>query len=286
MVREVIEGLSPVAGKWYVDATLGGAGHTTQILQAGGNVIGIDADSDALLYARQRIKEELPEKKEGEHWVLVKGNFRDIAQIVAREKKEEIFGVLMDLGVSSHQLDAPEKGFSYRFAEAPLDMRLNQQEGDTAQMYINSATSEELYEVFTKFGEEERAWPIVHALSRARQIKKFETVGDVVTVVKSVVGDNKQTSSVLSRIFQALRIRVNDELETLNKGLSGAEEILARGGRLAVISFHSLEDRQVKLFMAKPGWTQWSKKPLRASPSEEAENVRARSAKLRVATKV
>ena len=286
MVAEVIDGLRVEAGKRFVDATLGGGGHTVEILRLGGRVLGIDADFDAVAYTKERLKMELPETKEGTDWRLEKGNFRDIERIAEAEGVTGVSGVLLDLGVSSRQLDSVAKGFSYRFLEAPLDMRFDREAGVAAADFVNSATEEELYEAITKFGEEERAGAIVHALVRARQIKKIQTAGDMVGAVKRAVGDNKETSGVLSRVFQALRIQTNDELSSLREGLEGARHILKPGGRLAVISFHSLEDRTVKQHMNGNGWKRITRRPLTATGSERDANSRSRSAKLRIAEKI
>jgi 16S rRNA (cytosine1402-N4)-methyltransferase len=286
MVREVLEGLHVVVGKQYIDATLGGGGHTTEILKAGGRVLALDADNDALKYAAERIRIELPDKREGVDWILVHGNFRDIADIAIKHEFTDVSGVLMDLGVSSYQLDTESKGFSYRFGGSNLDMRFDQTAGATAAEYINSASREELYEVFTKYGEEERARAIIDALIRARSVKHIETVNDVVAVVKCVVGDNKGTSGVLSRVFQALRIVTNDELHALSEGLLGARQILGHGGRLVVITFHSLEDRIVKQYLRGDGFGLLTKKPKIATNEERYRNVRSRSAKVRVAWKL
>jgi 16S rRNA (cytosine1402-N4)-methyltransferase len=286
MVREVIEGLRVEKGKRFVDATLGGGGHTSEIVLNGGIVLGIDADSDAISFAYNRLKELDSDKKEGKDWILAKGNFRDMASIAGQHGFESVSGVLMDLGVSSFQLDMEAKGFSYRFADGPLDMRFDQATGETARDLVNSASREELYEIFTKYGEEERAWPIVDALVRARQVKKLETTGDLIRVVKGVVGDNSGTAGVLSRIFQALRIQTNEEMQALTEGLAGAHQILAVGGILAVITFHSLEDRIVKQTMRESGWNIITKKPIIATEEEQQSNRRSRSAKLRIAQKL
>ena len=278
MVEEVLAGLSIQAGKQYIDATLGGGGHAMEIVKRGGILLGIDADADAIEYARDRLKSD--------SCTLVQGNFRNIETIAKENGFEEVSGIVMDLGVSSYQLDTADKGFSYRFLEAPLDSRFDRTKGESAAECVNHSSEEELYEVFTKFGEEERAGPIAHALIRARSVKEITTVGDIVRVVKLVAGDNKQTTGVLSRIFQALRMQVNDEVIALREGLAGAERILAPGGMFAVISFHSLEDRVVKLFMQGDGWHQITKKPTIATLSEWRANSRSRSAKLRIAQKI
>jgi 16S rRNA (cytosine1402-N4)-methyltransferase len=193
---------------------------------------------------------------------------------------------VFDLGVSSYQLDTPGKGFTYREKSAPLDMRFDQTTGETAADVITTATEEDLYEVFAKFGEEELAGTIAHALYRARVLKPMITVGDIDGVVRTVVRDKRHANSVLSRIFQALRIVTNEELQALTEGLEGARKAMRPGGRLAVISFHSLEDRITKLFLQSSAWRRISKKPIVASRAEQEENRRSRSAKLRIAEKV
>jgi 16S rRNA (cytosine1402-N4)-methyltransferase len=188
----------------------------------------------------------------------------------------------MDLGVSSYQFDTPEKGFSYRFLESPLDMRLDQTQGITVAEYIKGAPEEELYEIFTKFGEEERARAIVHALIRTRQIKKITTVGQLLDSIDRVVGQTADKYAVYSRIFQSLRIFINDELGALREALEYTKELIEPKGRLAVISFHSLEDRIVKQFMRGDVWNSITKKPIIADSREVTINKRSRSAKLRI----
>ncbi len=277
LLDEVITGLNIQAGEQYIDATLGGGGHTSEIIKRGGIVLGIDADIDAIAFSQNILKSET--------CVLVQDNFRNIEAVAKNHGFVGVSGVLMDLGVSSFQLDTASKGFSYRFTDATIDMRFDPSQGMSASEYLHTAQEEELYEVFTKFGEEERAWPIVHALIRARQIKHLETAGDVVSCIRRVVGESKAGNSTLSRIFQALRIQTNDEFASLSAGLDGAFNILRPGGRLAVISFHSLEDRIVKQHLRHPGWVQVTKKPIIASETENSKNRRSRSAKLRIVEK-
>lgn len=276
---EVIEALQVTKGKKYIDATLGGAGHTEEILKAGGIVLGIDTDAEAILYGKERLKECTG-------YTLVQGNFKDLEDIAKKNGFLHIDGVLFDLGVSSHQLDTPERGFSYRFTDAPLDLRLSQKDGDTAAQLVNRMTEGDLYECIGKYGEEQLARTIARALCRARSIKKIETVGDVVLVIQDVVGSKEQAAPILSRVFQALRIVVNDELENLKSALGQSREILNPEGRLVVISFHSLEDRIVKQYMRGNGWNVLTKHPIIASEREVYENKRSRSAKLRVAEKI
>lgn len=276
---EVIDGLHLAKGKIYIDATLGGAGHTEEILKAGGIVLGIDTDAEAILHGKERLKEYTG-------YTLVQGNFRDLKEIAKKNGFLHIDGILFDLGVSSHQLDTPERGFSYRFTDAPLDLRLSQEDGDTAAQLVNRMTEGDLYECIGKFGEEQLARTIARALCRTRSIKKIETVGDVVLVIQDVAGSKEQAAPILSRVFQALRIAVNDELKSLKSALEQSREILKPEGRLVVISFHSLEDRIVKQYMRGNGWKVLTKHPIIASEREVYENKRSRSAKLRIAEKI
>ncbi len=275
LVEEVIQGLHIISGKKYIDATYGGGGHAKEIVKGGGMVLGIDADEDAV--NRVELQDNL---------LVVHGNFREIVNIAQQNGFDQVSGILMDLGVSSFQLDTPEKGFSYRFLESPLDMRLDQTRGQTAAEYINSAPENELYEIFTKYGEEERARPIIHALIRTRQIKKITAVGQLLESIDHAIGSYPDKYGVYSRVFQSLRIYINDEMNALKDALLGTKQILVPGGRLAVISFHSLEDRIVKQFMRSEGWKNISKKPIIACTEETKTNKRSRSAKLRIVEKL
>lgn len=272
MVHEVLERLNIKPGKRYIDATIGGGGHGVEIVRRGGLLLGIDQDTEAIEETRRIFKEE-------RDWEIVQGNFRDIGKLAREHGFETVDGVLFDLGVSSHQLDSASRGFSYRFGDAPLDLRLDQKKGKTAKDIIASASERELYEIFAKYGEEERAGAIAHAIVLARRVKPIATTGQLAAIVS-------ENQSTLSKVFQALRIAVNDELGALREGLSGAETLLSRGGRLAVISFHSLEDRIVKEFFKRAIWQMITKRPQRASSHEVEENIRSRSAKLRVAEKL
>lgn len=286
LLQEVMDGLCIQSGKRYVDATLGGGGHTKEIIRRGGVVLGIDADIDAIRFAAAEIKKLSKEVPGENQWICVQGNFRELHEIAKEQGFDSVSGVLMDLGVSSFQLDTANKGFSYRFLDSDLDMRMDQKEGESAAEYLNSVSEEELYEIFTKFGEEERAGAIAHALVRARQIKKFKTVGDLVVGIERAIGNSPEKNSIFSRIFQSVRIKINDELEALKEGMSQAYELLEPGGRLAIISFHSLEDRIVKLEMRKPVWKSVTKKPIVATDDEIWKNRRSRSAKLRIVEKI
>jgi len=277
LVEEIIEGLHVESGKRYIDATFGGGGHTKKMLEKGATVLGVDTDPDAV-----REAEQLKDKD----FRIIQGNFRNIENIARAHNFYPVDGILFDLGVSSHQLDAKERGFSYRYEDAPLDLRLNQMEGASASNLLNHATEKELIYIFEKFGEEESGRHIAYALCNARQIKPIETTGDIYRVIEEKVGKGR-VKEVASRIFQALRIAVNDELRVLHEGLTGAEAILKPGGRLAVMSFHSLEDRIVKQFFADAKrWKIETKKPMIPSEHEREINRRSRSAKLRIAIKL
>lgn len=268
MLDKSVDGLRVEGGKKYIDATIGGGGHAAEIVKRGGILLGVDADTEAIEYTKRIVKA-----------TLVQGNFKDIETIAKEHGFGKVSGILFDLGVSSHQLDMPGRGFSYRFTDAPLDLRLNQAQGETAAQLVNRASSEQLYEIFTRFAEEELAWPITHRIVRARAIKPIETTGELVRVVGN-------SPARLSRVFQALRIAVNDELGALKEGLAGAENLLETMGRLVVLTFHSLEDRIVKQFMQKNSWRVITHKPEVPSWTEQKQNPRARSAKLRIAEKI
>lgn len=265
LVREVLEGLQIRKGGRYIDATFGMGGHSDAIRQRGGIVLGIDVDPDT---------------------EAVHGNFRNIENIATQNGFEVVDGILFDLGVSSYQLDTPRRGFSYRFADAPLDMRFGDEMSATAADIVNTYSEEDLYEIIARYGEEQLAGTIAHAIVRARRLRPIQTTGDVVDSIAVVVKDAHQRSAVLSRVFQAFRIAVNDELGALKEGLSGAGNVLKHGGRLAVISFHSLEDRIAKQFFTKERWKSITKSPIRASEEERQSNIRARSAKLRIGEKI
>jgi len=279
LLTEAIGALFIKPGGRYVDATAGGGGHAVEIVRRGGELLAIDEDSDATRETTKRLKET---GLKG--WKVVQGNFADIAELVRTHGWEEVDGILFDLGVSSHQLDTPARGFSYRFPEAPLDLRLSQNNPVTAQDIINSYSENDLYEIFSTLGEEKHSRTIARAISVSRAVKKITTAGDLTKIVQTIVGD-AQVSATLSRVYQAVRMEVNHELDTLKAGLAGAEACLQSDGRLVVISFHSLEDRIVKLWMRRMSFETITKKPITASDTELCENRRARSAKLRVARK-
>ncbi len=284
----------------YVDGTLGGGGHAESILRnlgPRGRLIGIDADEGALQFASGRLAPF------GERQVLCRGNFRDLKKIVAECGVGNVAGVLFDLGVSSHQLDEPSRGFSF-LSDAPLDMRMSRTDSLTAREVVNGYEERRLAEILKDYGEEHNARKIARVIVRARMKKPLESGRDLTRVLEDVVGDRFLTKT-LARVFQAIRIEVNGELESLKRGLSGALDILIPGGRLVVISYHSLEDRIVKeTFRAasaatdtttskflpptvlRPSVRLLTKKFIGPSDAEIRSNHRARSAKLRAVEKL
>lgn len=285
LLREVVSGLHVVPGKLYIDATLGGGGHLVEIIRSGGIVLGIDADREAIAHVSAIIREKLPTAEPGRDFFLKLGNFRVLTEIAVSCGFTRVNGVLFDLGVSSHQLDSPQRGFSFRYPDSLLDMRLDQSQGLTAGEIVNSYSEKQLYEIFTNYGEEERARAIAGAIVRARQIKPVATTGQLLKLVSGQGRGQSGLTASAARIFQALRIVVNDELAALKTALLQADELLLPGGRLAVISFHSLEDRIVKQFFRRPVWRTIGKQPLRAGNEETELNSRSRSAKLRIGEK-
>ena len=276
LLKEVLAGLDVTAGKRYIDATLGGGGHTRAILELGAEVLAIDADSDAVEEGRKLQSPRLR---------IVQGNFRNIEELAKVQEITSVDGVLFDLGVSSHQINTANRGFSFRFDDAPLDMRFLQKNTDTAEMLINAASVDELYEIFAKYGEEERARTIAVHVVRARKMKRIITAGQLRKIIEEIVGTGKAGTGIVARIFQSIRIAVNDEMGALEEGLLGASHLVKPGGRIAVISFHSLEDRIVKRFFTKQDFFEVTKKPVMATAEEEYENPRSRSAKLRIVQK-
>jgi 16S rRNA (cytosine1402-N4)-methyltransferase len=281
LLQEVIHALAIQPSGRYIDATLGLGGYSREIVRLGGEVLSIDADADAV----ERVKKGRVEMDEGkERWHIVHGNFRDIETLAHNHGWNEVDGVVFDLGVSSVQLDTPQKGFSYRFEDAPLDMRFDASVGTPAATVIKEADESTLYEIFTNLGEEKHARTIAHAVVRARRVKPLTTGGQLSAVVADALGTKNVPHDTLARIFQALRMYVNDEKGALRDGLAGAKAVLKPGGTLAVVSFHSLEDRIVKLFIAQEIHVV-TKKPITATDKEQFENRRSRSAKLRIGIK-
>lgn len=286
LLEQTIELLKIQPGKKYIDATLGGGGHTQRILEHGGIVLGIDADQDALEYVKENllIKNE-KSKFNKENLKLVKGNFKDIDRIAWAGGFEKVSGILFDLGVSSHQFDRVERGFSFQ-KEGPLDMRMDRDLNVKAGDLVNILTKGELYELFYKLGEERFARAIAERITRARRISPIQTTTDLADVINQAVPRYQKNINPATRIFQALRIAINDELNNLRDALPKAVNLLEQDGRLAVISFHSLEDRivknQFKDWKTEGIGIPETVKPIIPDVEEQGQNRRSRSAKLRV----
>ncbi len=280
LLQETIAQLRVAAGKQYIDGTIGGGGHAGAILEKGGLVLGIDVDSDALANIKKNYQLPIANAQ----LILTKGNFKDIDTIARENEFESVAGILLDLGVSSHHFDEPERGFSFGH-EALLDMRMDKDLRVKAGDLVNVLTKNELIELFTKLGEEPFARPIATHIIEARKIKPITMTTELAEIIKKAVPYTKKINPA-TKVFQALRIAVNDELNNLTEALPKAVTLLESGGRLAVISFHSLEDRIVKRsfleFAADGLGTIITKKPIIPENNEIKANSRSRSAKLRV----
>jgi 16S rRNA (cytosine1402-N4)-methyltransferase len=298
--EEVLTWLITSTDGVYVDATLGGGGHAESILQRldpTGMLIGFDADPDAIQFAAARLSGF------GERATLVHDNFRNITAALAQRGINLVSGILFDLGVSSYQLDEPSKGFSFR-GDDRLDMRMDPSQVLDARTLLNQYDETELAEVFWIYGEERASRSLARAIARQRTKAPLETTGELVAVVKSVVGE-RFLIKTLARVFQALRIEVNKELENLTEALAQAILLLQPGAHVVVISYHSLEDRIVKETFKReaalilpsgnklvpdtilePKLRILTKKPVVARDEESRANPRSRSAKLRAAEKI
>lgn len=291
LVKEVIEALRVERGKLYIDATAGAGGYTEAIVQRGGKVLALDADPQAAAYVAKRLEKY--------DTITVKhGNFKDIKTIATSCGFEIVDGIVFDLGISSNQLEQSGRGFSHQRDE-PLDLRFDTGQKITGADIINTYSKEGLYEIFSAFSEDLNSRAIAEAIVHARRLgSKITTTGQLRDLIVGV-SENKtmkthfmegDQTKTLSRIFQALRIAVNDELESLKIGISDAVQILGQGGKLCVISFHSLEDRivktKIKEFEQNGMVTIVTKKPVIPSREELFSNSRARSAKLRICIKL
>ena len=285
LVQEVLEGLDVHPGKKYIDATLGGAGHFREIVGLRGVALGIDADGDAIEHSRKELENRHPELKEGKDWKVVQGNFRDVDKIAKENGFDEVNGILYDLGYSTSQLES-ELGLSF-LNDQPLDMRLDNTLGVTAADLVNSLGERELSKLIRELSDERLANKFASAIVKFRSLKKFQTTKELANLLKSVSPPGYENGRIhpATRTFQALRIAVNDELNNLKLSLPRAARLLLPGGLIAVISFHSLEDKLVKQFGlgAQPfKLVALTSKPIEVSESEVLENVHSRSAKLRV----
>lgn len=300
LLHEALSYLAPVPGKTIVDATLGGGGHAEAILERigeNGRCFGIDADADALTAACTRLQQF------GNRFIPVHDNFGNLRTVLSQHSVSVVDGVLFDLGVSSHQLDDPSRGFSFRVDDI-LDMRMDRRKDLHAGQIVNTYGLKELEQIFRNYGEEKHAGRIASRLVEQRHRNAIETTGDLASIVEAVVGVRFAVKS-LARVFQALRIEVNGELDQLRQGLEQAVRVVQSGGRIVVISYHSLEDRIVKdCFrdaarsvvpsglkpvpdtIIEPTVKILTKKPVEASAEEIQRNTRARSAKLRAVEKI
>ena len=293
MLMPSVDGLNVNESGVYVDVTLGGGGHSREILRRlgpNGHLYSFDQDAEAISRATG---------DQNEQWTLVRCNFRYLKNWMRYYGVEQVDGVLADLGVSSHHFDEAERGFSFR-TDAPLDMRMNQQAGQTAADVVNTYSTEQLTSLFRIYGELRQAPRLAAAIVKARQRQEIRTTGQLAELLMPLMAPAAQKKD-LARAFQALRMEVNHEMDALREMLQAATELLRPGGRLVVMSYHSLEDRMVKNLMRAGnidgevrqdifGRTQAALrpvgKPLVASDEELAQNPRSRSAKLRVAEKV
>lgn len=303
LLDECIDGLDIKPNGIYVDGTAGGGGHSYHIaerLTDGGHLIAIDRDSAAIEAAGKRLSPFL------DRVTLVRDNFSNVKKVCTDLGIDKIDGVLMDLGVSSYQLDTPERGFSYN-SDAPLDMRMDDRNPFSAKDVVNGYTEEQLREVIFSYGEEKFGGKIAAEIIKAREEKPIETTGELTEIIKRAIppAARKDGPHPAKRTFQAIRIEVNGELGAIKPAIEGATDLLGKGGRIAIITFHSLEDRIVKQTYAelaqgcicprefpvcvcgrKPKLKVITKKPILPSEKELEDNPRSRSAKLRVAEKI
>ena len=300
LAGEALAGLALKADGYYVDATFGRGGHTALILQAlgrEGRLLALDRDPQAIAAGQRRFADEV-------RLTLVHASFADLATLVPANAPERACGgVLFDLGVSSPQLDDAQRGFSFR-ADGPLDMRMDPTHGESVAAWLTRASVDEIRQVIATFGEERFARRVAQAIVAARREGALTRTGELATIVAGAVRTREPGKHPATRTFQALRMFINDELGQLERGLDGARDVLEPGGRLAVVSFHSLEDRAVKRFMQResqvdPALRALPVVPIRARPrlkligrktrpseDEVVRNPRARSALLRVAERL
>ena len=300
LLEETIDSLMVKPDGICVDGTLGGGGHASEVcrrLGEGGRLIGIDQDADAIRAASERLKPY------GDHVTVVRSNYVNIAQILSDLGIEKVNGIYLDLGVSSYQLDTAERGFTYRDENAPLDMRMDQRNTKTAADIVNTYTESDLYRIIRDYGEDKFAKNIAKHIVKRREEKPIETAGELTEVIKAAIPMKVRATGghPAKRTFQAIRIELNQELEVLKNSIDTMIDLLAPGGRLSIITFHSLEDRIVKNrfrtnenpCICPPGFPVCmcgkkskgkviTRKPILPSDLEMEENPRAKSAKLRV----
>lgn len=300
MVHSVMHYLRPEAGKRYLDGTLGGGGHAEKLLEQSapdGLVLGLDRDAAATTRAGEQLS------RFGERLLIRRANFRDAKQILKEISWDKVDGILLDLGVSSEQLDSPDRGFSFRLP-ARLDMRMDPRQPLDAHRIVNAFPAAELERILSRYGEEPHARRIARAIDSARRVRPIDTTTELAAIVERATPARRKARAprihAATRTFQALRIAVNHELENLEAFLADGYELLGSQARMVIISFHSLEDRLVKnafrrwslscicpprIPVCRCGWSRKARvltpRPLRPSPEEVAENPRARAAKLR-----
>lgn len=299
LLNETVDGLNINPNGIYVDGTAGGGGHSAEILSRikYGKLISIDQDPDAIQTVTERFKDN-------PNSIIIKGNFSNMKKLLNDRNIFQVDGVMLDIGVSSHQLDTAERGFSFH-EDAPLDMRMSQQ-GATAADLVNSLSEKEIAKILFTYGEEKFAPSIARSIVKYREEKPISTTLELADIIRNSVPEKvRRNGHPARKTFQALRIAVNHELDALEQGLDGAFELLSQGGRLAVITFHSLEDRIVKQKFAswcqgctcppdfpvcvcgnKPKAKLVNKKPIVANSTELQVNMRSRSAKLRICEKI
>ena len=287
LLKETIDGLKVQNGQKYIDATLGGGGHALEIIKRGGVILGIDQDPEAIEFIKKNFQLPISNFQ----LTLAQGNFRNIEQIAKQNGFEKVSGIIFDLGVSSYQIEKSERGFSYQ-RQGPLDMRMDPKSKLKAEELINLLKKDELYKIFSQLGEEEYAWAISSAVVKSRRVKAILTTEDLIKVIAKArkIDERRLTpmkrAEIAKRVFQALRMAVNDEINSLKEAMLSCPSLLQSRGRLAVISFHSLEDRIVKdsfIDFEKTGLgTILTPKPIIPSASEVFTNKRSKGAKLRI----
>lgn len=303
LLNETVDGLNIKPNGIYVDCTMGGAGHSSLILSKlspEGKLYAFDQDETAISNAKEKLAQY------GDQITIIKSNFLHLQEELAKHGVEEVDGILYDLGVSSPQLDNPERGFSYHH-DAPLDMRMDQEAPLSAYDVVNSWDFADLLKIFHRYGEEKFSKQIARKIEAAREKKPIETTGELVEIIKDAIPApaRRKGGHPAKRVFQAIRIAVNDELGVFEKSLQQAIDLIKPGGRISVITFHSLEDRICKVTFKKASETPnlppglpiipdeykpvlklITRKPIIPSEAELEENNRARSAKLRIAEKL
>ena len=281
LLQEAIKFLNVKPQHLYIDATIGGGGHTRQILRRGGKVLGIDRDPESIAYLNKQLRGE-------KELVIVQGNFNRISEIAREYGFIEVSGILFDLGVSSHQLETAQRGFSFQ-KEGPLDMRMDKNSNIRAFDLVNNLEKRRLNEIFEKYAGEKLSWSIASAICSARKIKPIETTDGLAHIIKEVYRRKHLRTKLhpATKAFQALRIVVNSELLNLEEALPQTVNLLEKQGRLVVISFHSLEDSIVKRFFKyEKRLKVLTKTPIGPGSGEILHNPRSRSARLRAAVKI